>query len=64
MIIIEGREPKEKELVIPPLKTTFLIFIKVIGSNIKDLHISTLECQDKGQIEESLICELSKKKGS
>jgi len=50
MTKIEERELKEEELVILPPWITFLRSIEVIGSRLADLHIGTLECQDKEQI--------------
>ncbi|KAL9390453.1 hypothetical protein Peur_019058 [Populus x canadensis] len=49
---IKGQEPKKKELIIPPLQTTFPRSVTVIGSGITDIHISALECKDEEQIEE------------
>ena len=49
---IEGQEPEKNELVIPPLWMTFARFVKVIRSNMEDLYISYMECQDKERIEE------------
>jgi len=40
MTRIERRELKEEELIILPLRMTFLRFTKVIKSDIVDLHIS------------------------
>jgi hypothetical protein len=52
MARIEGREPKEEELVIPPLQVSFPRAIEVIRSGIMDLHINTLESQEEKQTEE------------
>jgi len=40
MTRIERRELKKEELVILPLRMTFLRFAKVIKSDIVDLHIN------------------------
>jgi hypothetical protein len=53
MARIEGREPKEEELVIPPLQVSFPRATEVIRSGIIDLHINTLESQEEKQIEEA-----------
>jgi hypothetical protein len=45
MARIEGREPEEEELVIPPLQVSFPRAAEVIRSGIMDLHINTLEIQ-------------------
>ena len=53
MARIEGREPEEEELVIPPLQVSFPRATEVIRSGIMDLHINTLESQEEKQIEEA-----------
>jgi hypothetical protein len=53
MARIEGIEPEEEELVIPPLQVSFPRATKVIRSGIMDLHINTLESQEEKQIEEA-----------
>ncbi|XP_073261997.1 uncharacterized protein [Populus alba] len=53
MARIEGREPEEEELVIPPLQVSFPRAAEVIRSGIIDLHINTLESQEEKQIEEA-----------
>ena len=53
MARIEGKEPKEEELVISLLSASFPRSAKVIIAGITNLHISNLECQKKGQIEEA-----------
>jgi hypothetical protein len=45
MARIEGREPEEEELVIPPLQVSFPRATEVIKSGIMDLCINTLESQ-------------------
>jgi len=49
---IKEKKPEEEKLIIPPPRTTFLIPAQVIRSNdemlkIPDLHISTLEYENK-----------------
>jgi hypothetical protein len=57
MAKIESQEPKEKELIILPLRTTFsrptqVIRFKNEMLKIIDLHIRALECKDEEHIEE------------
>jgi hypothetical protein len=53
MARIEGREPEEEGLVIPPLRVSFPKAAEVIRSGIVDLHINTLESQEEKRIEEA-----------
>jgi len=53
MARIEGREPEEEELVIPPLQVSFPRATEVIKSGIMDLRINTLESQEEKQIKEA-----------
>jgi hypothetical protein len=55
MMKIKRWEPEEEKLVIPPLQTTFLRYVEVIRYGMADLHVGTLECQDKEQIKEVKI---------
>jgi len=52
MARIEGREPEEEELIIPPLQVSFPRATEVIRLGIMDLHINTLKSQEEKQIEE------------